>query len=124
MGGRRALAARAGTEAGGRSALAMARAMRAQAQAAAVYARRRLSERMKPKRGPQGGVQHKSPTRHRRPRGRPKALVMPEPIPDTPENILRACTKGSTMKDWDYLKRGSDASDVETSPTRQPPRGS
>lgn len=100
----------------------MARAMRPQAQAAAVYARSRFSERMKPKPDPPGGVPHKSPTRHRRPRGRPKALVMPEPIPDTPENILHACTKGSTMKAWDYPKPGSDASDVETSPTKQPLR--
>ena len=98
--------------------------MRAQAQAAAAYARRRGSELMKPKPGLQGGVQHKSPTRPQRPRGRPKSLVMPKPIPDTPENILRACMKGSPMKDWDYIKPWLDASDVETPPTRQPPRGS
>ena len=41
----------------------------------------------------------------RRP-GRPTELVMPEPIPDTPENIARALltTPPKSEKDWDYLK--------------------
>ena len=43
------------------------------------------------------------------PRGRPVKLVMPEPIPDTPENIARACMTGPPKKDWDYLKPGSGA---------------
>ena len=38
-------------------------------------------------------IKHKSPTAPKRKPGRPPALVMPEPIPDTPENILRACLK-------------------------------
>ena len=46
---------------------------------------------MKLKSGPQSAVQYESPTVPRRPRGRSRALVMPEPIPDTPENMLRAC---------------------------------
>ena len=41
--------------------------------------------------------------------GRPLELVMPEPIPDTPEIIARACIQGPPKKDWDYLKPGSGA---------------
>ena len=42
-------------------------------------------------------------------RGRPPIYVMPEPIPDTPENIARACMQGQPAKDWDFLKPGSGA---------------
>ena len=43
--------------------------------------------------------------------GRPRELAMPDPIPDTPENIARACMQGALLKDeeWDYLKPGSGA---------------
>ena len=34
---------------------------------------------------------------------------MPEPIPDTPENIARACMEGPPKRDWRYLEPGSDA---------------
>ena len=35
---------------------------------------------------------------------------MPEPIPDTPENIARACMmQGLPSKEWDFLKPGSGA---------------
>ena len=41
----------------------------------------------------------------KRPRGRPPVdRPMPEPIPDTPENIARAIMQGPPKKDWDYLK--------------------
>ena len=42
----------------------------------------------------------------KRPRGRPVTNTMPEPIPDTPENIARALltTPPKSEKDWDYLK--------------------
>ena len=44
--------------------------------------------------------------RNRRP-GRPVVNVMPEPIPDTPENVLRAVLAMPEMKadDWEYMKR-------------------
>ena len=42
-------------------------------------------------------------------RGRPQVLVMPEPIPDTPENIARACMQAPPKKNWDFLKPGSGA---------------
>ena len=45
----------------------------------------------------------------KRSRGRPPVLVMPEPIPDTPENIARACMQEPPKKDWDFLKPGSGA---------------
>ena len=34
-----------------------------------------------------------------RPRGRPVKNQMPEPIPDTPENIARACMKSPAEKE-------------------------
>ena len=39
-------------------------------------------------------------------RGRPKTLVMPEPIPDTPENIARAVLSSPPTPPggWTYLK--------------------
>ena len=41
-----------------------------------------------------------------KPRGRPIKNTMPEPIPDTPENIARALLTTPPKKDdeWDYLK--------------------
>ena len=38
--------------------------------------------------------------------GRPVEKQMPEPIPDTPENIMRALLETPPRKkdDWDYLK--------------------
>ena len=41
--------------------------------------------------------------------GRPPELVMPDPIPDTPENIARACMQGPPKKTWDFLKPNSSA---------------
>ena len=43
----------------------------------------------------------KAPTK---PRGRPVKNTMPEPIPDTPENVARAIMQGPPKKKWDYLK--------------------
>ena len=40
-----------------------------------------------------------------RPRGRPVKNQMPEPIPDTPENVARAIMQRPPKKDWDYLKK-------------------
>ena len=42
----------------------------------------------------------------KRPRGRPVKNTMPEPIPDTPENIARALltTPPKGEDEWDYLK--------------------
>ena len=41
-----------------------------------------------------------------KPRGRPVKNTMPEPIPDTPENIARALLTTPPKKEdeWDYLK--------------------
>ena len=38
--------------------------------------------------------------------GRP-AKPMPELIPDTPENIVKACMQGPPKKNWDYMSDGS-----------------
>ncbi len=52
-----------------------------------------------------------APTKRSKPKGRPPKLVMPEPIPDTPANIVRACMTGppKAETEWDYLKPGSGA---------------
>ena len=41
-------------------------------------------------------------------RGRPVKNTMPEPIPDTPENIARTVlsTPPKKLSEWKYLKRG------------------
>ena len=40
----------------------------------------------------------------KRTRGRPVKNTMPEPIPDTAENIARAIMRGPPKKEWDYMK--------------------
>ena len=40
----------------------------------------------------------------KRPRGRPVTNRMPEPIPDTPENVARAIMRAPPKKEWNYLK--------------------
>ena len=42
-----------------------------------------------------------------RKRGRPVEKPMPEPIPDTPENIMQAILTTPPKRDdeWEYLKR-------------------
>ena len=45
----------------------------------------------------------------KRKRGRPRELKMPEPIPDTPEAIARACMQGPPKREWEYLEPDSDA---------------
>ncbi len=43
-------------------------------------------------------------------RGRPPARPMPEPIPDTPENVARALltTPPKKESEWKYQKEGRD----------------
>ena len=43
----------------------------------------------------------------KRKRGRPVTLTMPEPIPDTPENVARALlsTPRKREDEWEYLNR-------------------
>ena len=36
--------------------------------------------------------------------GRPRKRKMPEPIPDTPENIARALMTTPPPEEWEYLK--------------------
>ena len=37
-------------------------------------------------------------------RGRPIKNKMPEPIPDTAENIARSIMRGPPKKEWNYMK--------------------
>ena len=39
-------------------------------------------------------------------RGRPVENELPESIPDTPENVARACMQGPPKKEWRYTKKG------------------
>ena len=41
-------------------------------------------------------------------RGRPVKNQKPESIPDTPENVARACMQGPPKKNWDYLKNNKN----------------
>ncbi len=50
------------------------------------------------------------PKQPKSPRGRP-ANPMPAPIPDTPENVARACMQGLPKKDWRYLKENKERKD-------------
>ena len=45
-----------------------------------------------------------------KPRGRPTKLKMPDPIPDTPENIMRAVfdTPPKKPDEWEYMKQIKD----------------
>ena len=42
-------------------------------------------------------------------RGRPVTRTIPEPIPDTPENIANACMENPPKKEWRYLKKKNRA---------------
>ena len=44
------------------------------------------------------------PKQPKRARGRPVKYPLPERIPDTPENILKAVLAGPPKKDYKYLR--------------------
>lgn len=46
----------------------------------------------------------------KKPRGRPVEKPMPEAIPDTPENVMRAIlsTPPKREDEWEYLKEAAD----------------
>ena len=51
----------------------------------------------------------KTATKPKRPRGRPLVRVMPEPIPDTPGNVVRAISQGPPKRKWKFTKpNGAD----------------
>ena len=54
-------------------------------------------------------AQKKVQAKAKKQRGRPVVYLMPESIPDRPENIARAILQLPPKKDWDYLKPGSGA---------------
>ena len=41
---------------------------------------------------------------------------LPKPIPDTPENIARACMQGPPKKQWDYLKKEAEPESGKSTP--------
>ena len=42
----------------------------------------------------------------KRPRGRPPVRVMPELIPSSAADVVRAISQGPPKKDWDFAKPG------------------
>ena len=56
-----------------------------------------------------------------RPRGRPPVRIMPEPIPDTPENVVRTICQGPPKRDWEFLKPAG-AGYRQPPPRRSPSR--
>ena len=40
----------------------------------------------------------------KRPRGRPLVRAMPELIPDTPGNVVRALSQGPPKRGWKFMK--------------------
>ena len=61
-------------------------------------------------------------TKTKRKRGRPPARIMPNPIPDTPENVARSIMRGPPKRDWRYLQPGGDDYSTDTPPTRRTPK--
>ena len=56
-----------------------------------------------------------------RPRGRPATRVMPEMIPDSAANVVRALCQGPPKREWDFQKPGG-AGYVRERPPGRPPR--
>ena len=52
-------------------------------------------------------------TKHKNPRGRPVEHKLPEPIPDTPENIMNAFLKTLPKKreDWKFVQEREEKTD-------------
>ena len=63
-------------------------------------------------------------TKPTRPRGRPAVRVMPDPIPDTPENVVRALCQGppKSVGQWEFAKPGGAGYAPETPPNRHASR--
>ena len=57
-----------------------------------------------------------------RPRGRPPVRIMPEPIPDTPENVVQALCQGPPAGEWNFMKPGGAGYSIPTPPTRRSPK--
>ena len=59
-----------------------------------------------------------------RPRGRPPVRIMPDAIPDTPENVVQALCQEPPRpaSEWDFMKPGGAGYSSPTPPTRRSPR--
>ena len=55
-----------------------------------------------------------------RPRGRPAVRVMPDPIPDTPENVVRALCQGppKPTDQWEFMNPGGAGYTRNPNPTQ------
>lgn len=47
-------------------------------------------------------------------------MRMPDPIPDTPENVARAIMWHPPKEDWDFLKPGGEGYSSPEPPKRRP----
>ena len=57
----------------------------------------------------------------KRPRGRPATRVMPEMIPDSAANVVRALCQGPPKREWDF-QQPDGAGYVRERPPGRPPR--
>ena len=59
-------------------------------------------------------------TKPTRPRGRPAVRVMPDPIPDTPENVVRALCQGppKPTDQWEFMNPGGAGYTRDPNPTQ------
>ena len=60
----------------------------------------------------------KTITKPKRSHGRPQVRVMPEPIPDTPGNVVRAISQGPPKRDRKFMKPDGDGYSTSRSPAR------
>ena len=54
-------------------------------------------------------------TEHKKPRGRPVEHKLPDPIPDTPENIMKAFLKTPPRKreEWKFVQEREKKTELE-----------
>ena len=64
----------------------------------------------------------KTTSEPKRPRGRPPVRIMPDPIPDTPENVVRALCQGPPKPDGEWKFMNPDGAGYRQPPTRPAPR--
>ena len=50
--------------------------------------------------------------------GRPPIRIMPEPIPDTPENVVRTICQGPPKRNWEFLKPDGAGYATQSPPRR------
>ncbi len=52
----------------------------------------------------------------KKPRGRPVKYTLPEPVPDTLENVARAIMQGPPKRDWNFLQSQTPKTGADQTP--------